>query len=86
MLLKITIKIKITNHYLLLLKVGLKNLFQKKRAENLKWRIKDIVSEKLSKKLWDTKNNSLFETDISDILSGRLSPYELAEKIISKLE
>jgi len=63
-----------------------KNLFQKKRAENLKWRIKDIVSEKLSKKLWDTKNNSLFETDISDILSGRLSPYELAEKIISKLE
>ena len=63
-----------------------KNLFQKQRTEKLKLRIKDIVSEKLSKKLWDTKNNSLFETDISDILSGRLSPHELADKIISKLE
>ncbi len=62
------------------------DLFEKKRAENLKLRIKDIVLEKLSKKLWNTKNNNLLETSICDVLSGGISPYELAEKIISKLE
>lgn len=62
------------------------DLFEKKRAENLKLRVKDIVLEKLSKKLWNTKNSILLETAIGDVLSGELSPYELAEKIISKLE
>ena len=62
------------------------NLFENKRAENLRLRVKDIVLEKLSKKLWNTKNTILLETAIGDVLSGGLSPYELAEKIISKLE
>lgn len=62
------------------------DLCEKKRAENLKLRIKDLVLEKLSKKLWNTKNNNLLETSICDVLSGGLSPYKLAEIIISKLE
>lgn len=62
------------------------DLFKKKRAENLKLRIKDIVLEKLSKKLWNTKNNNLLENSLGEVLSGGQSPYELAEKIISKLE
>ncbi len=62
------------------------DLFEKKRADNLKLRVKDIVLEKLTKKLWNTKNTILLETAIGDVLSGGLSPYELAEKIISKLE
>lgn len=62
------------------------NLFERKRAENLKLRIKDIVLENLSKKLWTAKNNNLLETSIGDVLSGVQSPYELAELIISKLD
>lgn len=62
------------------------DLFEKKRAENLKLRIKNIVLEKLSKKLWNTKNNNLLENSINDVVSGGQSPYELAEKIISKLD
>lgn len=62
------------------------NLFERKRAENLKLRIKDIVLENLSKKLWTAKNNNLLETSIGDVLSGVQSPFELAELIISKLD
>ena len=62
------------------------DLFQKKRAEKLKLRIKDIVSERLTQKLWNTKNNNLLEKSLDDILSGKLSPYELAEDIISKFD
>lgn len=62
------------------------NLFERKRAENLKLRIKDIVLENFSKKLWTAKNNNLLETSIGDVLSGVQSPFELAELIISKLD
>lgn len=62
------------------------DLFERKRAENLKLRIKDIVLENFSKKLWTAKNNNLLETSIGDVLSGVQSPFELAELIISKLD
>ncbi|NOX65634.1 MAG: methylmalonyl Co-A mutase-associated GTPase MeaB [Chlorobi bacterium] len=62
------------------------DLFQKKRAENLKLRIKDIVLEKLTRKLWSSNNNNLLEKSLNDILSGKLSPYELAEEIIAKFD
>lgn len=62
------------------------NLFRKRRAENLKLRIKDIVSEKLTQKLWSSNNNNLLEKSLNDILSGKLSPYELAEEIVAKFD
>ncbi len=62
------------------------DLFQKKRAENLKLRIKDIVLEKLTRKLWSSNNNNLLEKSLNDILSGKLSPYELAEEVIAKFD
>ncbi len=73
----------IDNHYSFLIE---KNLFQKKRSEKLKLRIKDIVSEKLTLKLWNSRNNNLLEKSLDDILSGKLSPYELAEEILAKFD
>ena len=62
------------------------NIFQKKRVENLKLRIKDIVSEQISKKIWNTENLKLLHTSMEDVLSGTISPYELAKKISLKFE
>ena len=61
------------------------NILHMKRADNLTLRIKDIVSEQITRKVWNLENRELLESSLSNLLNGKISPYELAEKIISKI-
>jgi len=53
-----------------------------KKSENYKLRVIDIVETSLKQKIWNEFNINILETSMDKILSGELSPYELAEKIL----
>ena len=53
-----------------------------KKSANYKLRVIDIVETSLKQKIWNEFNINILETSMDKILSGELSPYELAEKIL----
>ncbi len=55
---------------------------QQKRLNNYKLRVIDIVETSLKQRTWNTLNLETLEKSIEKILSGSLSPYELADKIL----
>jgi len=61
-------------------------LFQKKREEHTKSRIKVIVEEKLREELWSGDGGKALHTSLEKIIYGGLSPYHIAEEIIIKFK
>lgn len=60
-------------------------LIRKKRAENTKLRVKEIVIDSVSKKIWNKSKTDLIDNLILDVLNKKLSPYDLAENIIAQI-
>lgn len=59
-------------------------LFFQKRQKQAKIRIKEIVEEKLKKKLWNSSIEELLDSSIENVVMGNLSPYNIAENILDK--
>ena len=53
-----------------------------KRFKNYKLRVIDIVETSLKQKTWNEFNIKTLETSMEKVVSGELSPYELADKIL----
>ncbi len=60
-------------------------LIRKKRAENTKLRVKEIIIDSVSKKIWNKTKTDLIDKLILDVLNKKLSPYDLAENIIAQI-
>ncbi len=55
----------------------------KKKSENFKLRVVEIVETSLKQKIWNEININLLETSMDKNFSGELSPYEIADKILN---
>ncbi len=73
--------IEIENHKKFLIE---KNLFQKKRENQTRIRIKEIVENKLREKLWTETAESLLNSSVRKVLLGNSSPYHIAEEILNQ--
>ncbi len=62
------------------------NSLLKKREDNSKSRIKEIVHDIITRELWNGKRETELEESVSDVVSGNLSPYNLANKIINNFK
>lgn len=58
------------------------DLFLKKRQSQAKTRIKEIVEEKLKKKLWNSSVEDSLNSSLQKVVLGNLSPYHIAENIL----
>ncbi|MDP4115342.1 MAG: methylmalonyl Co-A mutase-associated GTPase MeaB [Bacteroidota bacterium] len=56
--------------------------FLKRREEKTKFRVKEIVEERLRAKLWNTENVLSMEASLQQVVLGSLSPYQLADELI----
>lgn len=72
---------EIENHKSFLIK---KNLFQLKRQNQTKIRIKEIVEHKLKDELWSEDRENLLNSSLKNVLLGNSSPYHIAEEIIEQ--
>ncbi len=72
---------EIENHKKFLLE---KNLFQLKRENRTKVRIKEIVENKLREKLWTQTSESLLNSSMKNVMLGNSSPYDIAEEILNQ--
>jgi LAO/AO transport system kinase len=61
-----------------------KNLFQIKRLNQARVRIKEIVENKLKEKLWSEDRENLLISSLKNVLLGNSSPYHIAEEIIQQ--
>ncbi|MEN8192573.1 MAG: methylmalonyl Co-A mutase-associated GTPase MeaB [Bacteroidota bacterium] len=61
------------------------NMHQQKRSENLKLRIKEIVNNQISQRLWNKDRDDILNNSLNEVMNGSLSPYRLANMIITKL-
>lgn len=61
-----------------------KNLFQIKRQNQAKIRIKEIVENKLREKLWSEDRESLLNSSLKKVVLGNSSPYHIAEEILNQ--
>ena len=61
-----------------------KNLFQIKRQNQAKIRIKEIVENKLKEKLWSSQTENLLNSSIKKVVLGSSSPYHIAEDILNQ--
>lgn len=59
------------------------NLFEKKRSEHSKLRVKEIVEELIKDELWNTKRLIELESEIKKVVAGKYSPYQIAEDLIN---
>ncbi len=59
------------------------NLFEEKRKEKLKTRIKEIVALLLAKEVWNNEREALLDNELNKALKGEESPYTIANKILS---
>lgn len=59
------------------------NLKLKKREDNSISRIKEIVHDIITSEIWTSERNADLEKAVGDVVSGKLSPYNLANKIIN---
>ncbi len=60
--------------------------FYAKRQKQAKVRIKDIVEDKLRKKLWNSSIEEILDSSLKKVVLGNLSPYHIAENILEKFE
>ena len=58
-------------------------IFQKKREENSKIRIRKIVETILKQELWNDERENRLDHLVEEVVIGNLSPYQLAEEIIT---
>ena len=61
-----------------------KNLFQIKRQNQAKLRIKEIVESKLKEKLWSEDREKLLNSSLKKVVLGNSSPYHIAEEILNQ--
>lgn len=61
-----------------------KNLFQIKRQNQAKLRIKEIVENKLREKLWSEDREKLLNSSLKKVVLGNSSPYHIAEEILNQ--
>ncbi|MEJ5261868.1 MAG: methylmalonyl Co-A mutase-associated GTPase MeaB [Ignavibacterium sp.] len=61
-----------------------KNLFQIKRQNQAKLRIKEIVESKLREKLWSEDRENLLNSSLKKVVLGNSSPYHIAEEILQQ--
>lgn len=63
-----------------------KNLFNLKRQNQAKLRIKEIVESKLKQKLWSEDRENLLNSSLEKVILGNSSPYHIAEEILFQFE
>ncbi|MEP0862768.1 MAG: methylmalonyl Co-A mutase-associated GTPase MeaB [Ignavibacterium sp.] len=61
-----------------------KNLFQNKRQNQARIRIKEIVENKLKEKLWSEDRENLLNSSLQKVVLGNSSPYHIAEEILNQ--
>lgn len=61
-----------------------KNLFQDKRQNQARIRIKEIVENKLKEKLWSEDRENLLNSSLKKVVLGNSSPYHIAEEILNQ--
>ncbi|MGE5364589.1 MAG: methylmalonyl Co-A mutase-associated GTPase MeaB [Bacteroidota bacterium] len=59
-----------------------KGLLQKKRENNSKIRIKEIVETQIKEELWSKQRENSLNHSIEGVVLGRISPYQLADDLI----
>jgi len=62
------------------------NLFEKNRQSKLKIRIKNIISNQLEQQIWNNDRELNLKNSLPKVLKGKLSPYIVANKIISNFK
>jgi LAO/AO transport system kinase len=72
---------EIKNHKKFLIE---KNLFQTKRENQTRIRIKEIVENKLKEKLWTDTGENFLNSSLKNVLLKSSSPYHIAEEILNK--
>lgn len=72
---------EIENHKKFLIE---KNLFQTKRENQTRIRVKEIVENKLREKLWTDTAETLLNSSVRKVLLGNSSPYHIAEEILNQ--
>jgi len=60
--------------------------FYLKRQKQAKVRIKEIVEDKLKKKLWNSSIEESLDSSLENVVLGNLSPYHIAENIFEKFK
>ncbi|MCK5088144.1 MAG: methylmalonyl Co-A mutase-associated GTPase MeaB, partial [Melioribacteraceae bacterium] len=55
----------------------------RKRAENIKIRVKEIIANNLELVIWNSENKKKLNSSVDEVLSGTISPYNLAEDILN---
>lgn len=73
------IAVEINRHHQHLVK---SNNFIKRRENQVKIRIKEIVEEKIRRKLWSEGMEKSLNSSLEKVVLGNLSPYHIAENII----
>ncbi len=58
----------------------------KKRKENYNIRIRQIISEKLSERLWTSGRELYLRNSLENLIVDKLSPFEIADRIIKQFE
>ncbi|WP_304131130.1 methylmalonyl Co-A mutase-associated GTPase MeaB [Ignavibacterium album] len=61
-----------------------KNIFQNKRQNQARIRIKEIVENKLKEKLWSEDRENLLNSSLKKVVLGNPSPYHIAEEILNQ--
>ncbi|MBI5663161.1 MULTISPECIES: methylmalonyl Co-A mutase-associated GTPase MeaB [Ignavibacterium] len=61
-----------------------KNIFQNKRQNQARIRIKEIVENKLKEKLWSEDRENLLNSSLKKVVLGNSSPYHIAEEILNQ--
>lgn len=59
-----------------------KSKFIQRREEKTKFRVKEIVEEKLRQKFWNDENILSLNDSLKKVVLGKLSPYQLADELI----
>jgi len=59
------------------------NLFQKKREEKTKNRIKEIIEQKLLNDLWSSENENILIENLQKLIIDKVSPYIIAEQFLN---
>ncbi|GAB6282960.1 MAG: methylmalonyl Co-A mutase-associated GTPase MeaB [Ignavibacterium sp.] len=62
------------------------NLFQKKREEKTKNRIKEIIEQKLLNELWSSENENILIEDLQKVIINKVSPYKIAEQFLNNFK
>jgi LAO/AO transport system kinase len=59
------------------------NLLLKKREENSKLRIKEIIRSIMARELWNDERVEALNSAVEEVVKREISPYDLADKIVS---